>query len=139
MTELSQSQKDFIAYSSLAGICISAMCFMQQLYIINGDFTIAILFSLSALLSLLAFTALVLKKKISGVLLIIAASLLFIRQAVIVFMAVKMGIVMFSLLQIILFVYCIVMAILVQVNGYPALFGKIEAEKKLDQEYWNNV
>lgn len=139
MTELTQTQKDFISYSSLVGISLSAVCFMQQLYIINGDFVLAILFSLSSVAALLAFVFLILKKKTAGILLISAASLLFIRQAVIGFMAVKMGIVMFSLLQIVLFIYCIVIAILVHVNSYPALFRKIEAEKSSEAEYWNNI
>ncbi|RYD77284.1 MAG: hypothetical protein EOP53_13235 [Sphingobacteriales bacterium] len=138
MTELSQSQKDFIFYSALVGIGLGIGCFFQQLYIINGDFTIAILFSLSALTGIVAFSFLMLKRKEAGILLIIASALLFIRQAVIAWMLAKYGIFMFSLLQSVFIVYTIVIMIMVLLNGYPVLFNRLAAEKKADEDYWKN-
>lgn len=139
MTELSNSQKDFFVYTGLVGMGIGLGCLIQQLYIIDLDFFYAMLFSVSAIAGITAFTFLMLQKKEAGILLIIAASLLFIRQGVIAWMAVRYQVFMFSLIQIVFFIYTLVILILFFVNGYQHLLKRVAAEKKADEDYWNKT
>lgn len=139
MTELSTSQKDFFVYTGLVGMGVGLGCLIQQLYIIDLDFLYAILFSVSAIAGITAFTFLMLQKKEAGVLLIVAASLLFIRQGIIAWMAVRYQVFMFSLIQIVFFIYTLVIMILFFVNGYQHLLKKLAADKKAEEDYWNNT
>ena len=139
MKELTNSQKDFLQYSGLVGIGLGLACLMQQLYIIDGDFKIAVLFSLSAIAGILAYICVALQKKEAGVLLIIAASLLFLRQGVIGFLFLKYGIIMFSPIQIIFFIYTLVILIFFFLNGYQLLLKQIAEEKKQEEEKWRNT
>lgn len=137
MTELSQPQKDFVSYSGMVGLGLAIGCFVQQLYIIKEN-SMLMLLSLSALAGIVGFIFLLLKRKEAGVLLIITSALLFIRQAIIAWMLAKYGIVMFSLLQLVFIIYCIVITIMVMLNGYPTLFRKMATEKKAEEDYWKN-
>ena len=137
MTELSQFQKDFVSYSGMVGLGLAIGCFFQQLYIIKENSAFMLL-SLSALAGIVAFIFLLRQRREAGVLLIIASVLLFVRQGFIAWMA-RNGVIMFSLLQLIFIIYCIVITIMVILNGYPALFKKIAAEKKADENYWKNT
>lgn len=138
MTELNSSQKDFIYYSGMLGIGLGLACLFQQLYIIGTDPVYALLFSLSAITGIIAYSYLLLHKKDSGLLLIIASALLFLRQAAIAWLLVKYGIVMFSLIQLVFLVYTIVITILFFANEYPPVLKKIAVEKKAEREYWRN-
>lgn len=136
MTELNSSQKDFISYSGMLGVGLGLACLFQQLYIIDADPLYALLFSLSAIAGIIAYIFLMLQKKDSGVLLIIASALLFLRQAVIAWLLVKYNIVMFSLIQLVFLVYTIVITILFFANEYQSVLKKMAAEKKAEREYW---
>lgn len=139
MTELNNSQKDFFVYTGLVGMGIGIGCLIQQLYIIDLDFFYAFLFSVSAIAGITAFTFLMLQKKEAGVLLIVALSLLFIRQVAIAWMAVRYQVIMFSLIQIVFFIYTIVILVLFFVNGYHRLLKQVAMDKKADEEYWDNT
>lgn len=139
MKELTNPQKDFLQYSGLVGTGIGLVCLVQQLYIIDGSFPVAVLFSLSALAGIVAYVFVMLQKKEAGLLLIVAASLLFIRQGVIGFLFLKFGIIMFSPIQVIFFIYTLVILIIFFLNGYQLILKEIDAEKKREQEYWKDI
>lgn len=138
MKELTNSQKDFLQYSGMVGTGIGLVCLVQQMYIIDRSFLVAALFSLSAVGGIVAYIFVMLQKKEAGLLLIVAASLLFLRQGVIGFLFLKFGIIMISPIQVIFFIYTLVILIIFFLNGYQRILKEIAADKKTEQEYWKN-
>ena len=139
MKELTNPQKEGCQYSGLVGTGIGLVCLVEQVYIIDGSFPTAVLFSLSALAGIVAYVFVMLQKKEAGLLLIVAASLLFIRQGVIGFLFLKFGIIMFSPIQVIFFIYTLVILIFFFLNGYQHILKEIAADKKREQEYWKDI
>ena len=139
MTEPTAAQKDYFTYGGVAGLGIALICLFQQLYIIDRSFIVALLFSISSIAGIVAFTAMMKLRKETGVLLITALSLLFLRQVAIALVAIKYGIVMFSLIQIIFFIYVMVITIIFFVNGHQRLLKALDLEKKREADYWKNV
>lgn len=139
MKELSSQQKEFCQYTGLLGIAVGVVCFFQQVYIMGESLPHALLFSASAIAGIFAFSCLALCKKETGVLLVVALSLLFIRQVVIAWLFVKYQIMMVSLIQVIFFIYTLVITILYFVNGYPKKLKEVADAKKQDDEFWNST
>jgi hypothetical protein len=139
LKELTTQQKEFCQYSGLVGIGIGLVCFFQQLYIFSETFWVAFLFATSAIAGIIGFILLSLCKKETGVWLLIAVSLLFIRQIIIAWLLVKYNVMMVSLIQTVFFIYSLVIGILFFANGLPEKLKLIAANKKEEEEYWNTT
>lgn len=138
MQELSTQKKEFCQYTGLLGIGMGVVCFFQQMYILGESLPYAILFSASAIAGIFAFSCLALCKKESGILLIVALALLFIRQVIIVWLFVKYQVMMVSLIQAAFFIYTLVILVLYFVNGYPKKLRAAATAKKEEDDFWNS-
>jgi hypothetical protein len=138
MKELSSAQKEFCQYTGLAGAGLGLVCLIQQLYVFSTTLSYALLFSASAIAGIVAFVSLALCKKETGILLIIAISLLLLRQMVVLWFFIRYQVMMFSLIQIIFLLYSMVILILFYVGGYPKKLKELALARQQEKDYWEN-
>ena len=127
-------------------------CLIQHFYSWDDDWDPfgfdfpALTLALPALVSIVAFILLILKKRIAGILLIASSVLLALRLVYFAYAALDDDIILvdfsqyfffFGILHIVYFVYAYTVTVLYFSLGYPRIFKVIADDRNAEQAFWD--
>ncbi len=126
---LTDRNKEFCTYTGVFGVLLSLTCLIQH-FVIAIPHWVTFMVTLVYLFTITSFALLALQKAAAPVMLIISSVLVFMTEAFLMITG------LFSLVVILLFIYCIVITIVVYMDGIPKKLSTEAAKQRAERNEW---
>lgn len=128
---LNTRQQDTCSYAGLFGALLALTCLIQHIVITRAHWITFMMLGIYIFV-ITAFVLLALQKSAAPVLLIIAASLSFIAEVILI----RNGV--FSLAVLLLFIYNVVIVVIIYMEEIPLLLKQKSLAMKAEEELWKD-
>lgn len=126
---LTDRNKEFCTYTGVFGVLLSLTCLIQH-FVIAIPHWVTFMVTLVYLFTITSFALLALQKAAAPVMLIISSVMVFMTEAFLMITG------LFSLVVILLFIYCIVITIVVYMDGIPKKLSAEAAKQRAERNEW---
>lgn len=126
---LTDKNKDLCTYTGVFGILLSITCLIQH-FVVAIPHWVTFIITLVYLLTITSFSLLAVMKPAAPVLLIISSVLVFLTEAFLIISG------LFSLVVLLLFLYCIIITVIVFVDGIPKKLAAEAAKRRAEANEW---